>query len=255
MRVKFVSSVFIKLLKEGILSNEDSILSICGGVQERDLFLDLGFKNVTISNYDNRIAEDSLQPFNWSHQNAEKLTFCDGEFDFVFVSDGLHHLYSPHKAITEMYRVSSKGIIVIESKDNVMIRLACFFRLSQQYEISSVISNNFIAGGVNNSNIPNYVYRWTEREFMKTINSYNPIGKHRYYFYHDINLPRANSNRYIVRLLYVSFGVILKPVFQILKKYGNTLCMIAIKPKLPDELYPWLRYINNKICFNREYIK
>lgn len=46
--------------------------------------------------------------------DAERLPFADGTFDYAFVHDGLHHLVDPEGAITEMARVSRRGIIVVE---------------------------------------------------------------------------------------------------------------------------------------------
>tara|TARA_B110000438_G_C15780364_1_gene636031 strand:+ start:826 stop:1002 length:177 start_codon:yes stop_codon:yes gene_type:complete len=46
------------------------------------------------------------------------------------------------------------------------------------YELRAVFDNECLHGGVNNSEIPNFVYRWTENEVEKTINTFMPIGMH-----------------------------------------------------------------------------
>ena len=58
-----------------------------------------------------------------------------------------------------MYRVSSKGIIVIEGNDSLLIKIANYFGMSQEYELSAVISGDYShdLGGVDNTNIPNYL--------------------------------------------------------------------------------------------------
>jgi hypothetical protein len=47
--------------------------------------------------------------------------------------------------------------------------------LSEVYEYSAL--KNDSNGGVDNTNIPNFVYRWTEREVLKLMNSYKPLNK------------------------------------------------------------------------------
>jgi len=50
-------------------------------------------------------------------QDMENLTYDDNQFEYSLVKESLHHLQRPYKAIYEMYRVSSKGIIIIEPND------------------------------------------------------------------------------------------------------------------------------------------
>ena len=44
--------------------------------------------------------------------DAMSLTFDDGQFDLVCVFGALHHIPSPRKAVSEMLRVSKKGIFI-----------------------------------------------------------------------------------------------------------------------------------------------
>jgi SAM-dependent methyltransferase len=50
-------------------------------------------------------------------ENAERLSFEDNSFDFVFCKETLHHLPRPLIAIYEMLRVCKTGIIIIEPND------------------------------------------------------------------------------------------------------------------------------------------
>ena len=59
----------------------------------------MNFKAVTISNIDERMTDKDFAPFNWKFENVQSLSFDEASFDFVFVSDGLHHCYSPHAAL------------------------------------------------------------------------------------------------------------------------------------------------------------
>src|SRR6185437_10876246 len=50
-------------------------------------------------------------------ENAERLTFPDHAFDFVFCKESFHHFPRPMLALYEMLRVSTKGVILIEPND------------------------------------------------------------------------------------------------------------------------------------------
>lgn len=52
-------------------------------------------------------------------ENAESLSFEDGQFDFVLCKDSLHHFPRPTLALHEMLRVARKGVILIEPMDDL----------------------------------------------------------------------------------------------------------------------------------------
>ena len=105
--------LFYKIkLKKLIKEREAKILIIAGGQNDKKVLMDLGFKNVTISNLDTRMNENEYKPYKWSFQDAENLTFKDEEFDYAIIHQALHHCKSPHRALLEMYRVSKKGAFV-----------------------------------------------------------------------------------------------------------------------------------------------
>ena len=66
--------------------------------------------------------------------DAETLPFCDGAFEYGFVHDGLHHLSSPDRALAELARVATRGLLVSEPANanvtNFLIRL----NLVKRYE-------------------------------------------------------------------------------------------------------------------------
>jgi SAM-dependent methyltransferase len=51
-------------------------------------------------------------------ENAERLSFADGEFDFVFCKEAYHHFPRPPVALYEMLRVARVGVVMIEPCDN-----------------------------------------------------------------------------------------------------------------------------------------
>jgi len=55
---------------------------------------------------------------NYSVENAEKLSFADNQFDYVFCKESYHHFPRPYIALYEMLRVAKKGIFLIEPNDS-----------------------------------------------------------------------------------------------------------------------------------------
>jgi len=249
MRNNTVKKSLENLLSKKIITRKSNILIIAGSDEDKNLLLSLGFNNITISNLDKRMDESSYAPYNYSHENAMNLSYNDCVFDFVFVSDGLHHCSSPHLALVEMYRVAKYGVIVVESRDNYLIRLAIRLNIVSEYEIDSVIENDFEFGGVDNSSIPNYIYRWVESEFEKTIKTYDPIGKQKFYYYYDLNLPEKLKHNKLIKIIQPII-VLLSRIF---KKQCNSFTMVVVKPKVPKELFPWLIVKNGVIQFNKEF--
>ena len=111
--------------------------------------------------------------------DINKIEELNESYDYVVAHACIHHCSRPHNGILEMYRVSKKGILVIESKDSFIMKVMTKLRLAEEYEISAINNPDSFGdqGGVDNSNIPNFVYRWTENEVKKLINSYDPKYK------------------------------------------------------------------------------
>ena len=221
-----------KLISQGVLQ-DTSILCVCAGEAEKKLFEELNIKNVTLTN----INEDMES----NKQDAMNLTYKNDSFDYVFVSNGLHHCSSPHRALLEMYRVARKTIIVFESKDSFLMRLAVKLNLTVEYECVDEISKKGY-GGRNNTCIPNYIYRWTKREFEKTIRSYYPIGKNKFKYYHELDIPEnLQKNKPLTWLI--------KLLLALLPGSKNVFCAIATKPNSQEDIFPWIR--NNFINYQR----
>jgi ubiquinone/menaquinone biosynthesis C-methylase UbiE len=66
--------------------------------------------------------------------DAEHLPFDDGSFDYGFVHDGLHHLSNPDRALKELARVSTRGVIVTEPARARLTNLLIRVNLAEQYE-------------------------------------------------------------------------------------------------------------------------
>ena len=148
----FYSETLRRLLNDGWIGLNSSVLVVCGGGYDRDVFHGLGFRRVTISNLDSRLDSrrdgSEFAPYPWSLQDVERLRFEDGAFDFVVVHQGLHHCHSPHRGLLEMYRVARRGMLAFEPRDTRLVRLGVRLGFGQEYEIAAVAGNGLRAGGV-----------------------------------------------------------------------------------------------------------
>ena len=240
MRTAFVTEVFSDLLGKGRLNLTDELLVVAGGRAERDLFERLGFEQATITNLDSVEASEQLAPYRWAHEDAQSLSYSDRSFPWVVVVDGLHHCRSPHRALTEMYRTCSVGVIAIEARDSWLMRLAVRLGFSSSYELEAVRAQGGTSGGLDNGPIPNHIYRWTEREFQKTIRSCDPTGDHGFYFFYGLNLPyeTADLRGWNKRKMFLKPAeTILRLVTRLLPKQRNSMAMIGTRP---ESSHPWI---------------
>ena len=247
-----------RLIRTGVLRRDMKILVACGGDYDKDVLLQCGFTHVTISNLDSRMHGESFAPYAWEFQDAEQLTFADNQFDLAVAHSGLHHCRSPHRALLEMYRVAREGVIVFEPADNWVTRVGVRLGLGQQYEVAAVADNGCRFGGQKNTAIPNYVYRWTEREVEKTIYSYAPFGRHRFLYFYRLRVPWHRSKMLIHRLLDLVFLVVTplaQCVSRIFPRLSNNFAFVVLKPKLPDELHPWLAPTGAGVAPNVEWFR
>jgi len=251
--MNFYQKTLNKIIENNIVSKNDTILIVAGGENDKDTFYNCGFKNVTISNLDYHAGVSNYEPYIWKKEDAENLSFKDNEFDWVFVHAGLHHCASPHRGLCEMLRVSKKGVGVFESRDSFLNSISNKLNLTPSYELEPCVLSGGKYGGVRNSHIPNFVYKWTENEVKKTVNSFIPQFKNQFYFYYGLLIPtqRLSMSKNILKR---GLGLISKFLIPILffffKNQGNLFSFIVLKT---NELQPWLKKENNDIIFNLDY--
>jgi SAM-dependent methyltransferase len=240
----FYSETLRRLLDDGWLGLDSSVLVVCGGRYDRDVFRGLGFRRVTISNLDSRLDSrmdgSEFAPYPWSLQDVESLGFEDGAFDFVVVHQGLHHCHSPHRGLLEMYRVARRGVLAFEPRDTRLVRLGVRLGFGQEYEIAAVAGNGLRAGGVGNSATPNFIYRWTEREIEKTIRTFSPAGRAGFRYFSALRVPQERMQSMKNRLVAGSLGALL-PVVRLFAKVfpGQSNCFAFAITKV-RELHPWM---------------
>ena len=105
----------------------------------------------------------------YSQQNAEKLNFSDESFDYVLIKEALHHLPRPWVAVYEAFRVSRKGVILIEPSDEPIlgIRKTCFNYLKNMIKrIRNIEVNNQLYGF---EPVGNFVFRINKQEIEKFL--------------------------------------------------------------------------------------
>jgi ubiquinone/menaquinone biosynthesis C-methylase UbiE len=211
---------------------------VCGGKTEKEiLFNELGFVDVTITNIQLTATEKDMAPLNYEYQDAQNLTYTDSSFDYVIVRDGLHHCQQPHKALLEMWRVAKKGVIVFEARDSIMMKLLAKVRLTDEYEFEAVKPDSEVMG-VDGSSVPNYVYRWTEREIEKTIRSYAPQLQHEFYYNYGLLIPEkiysSKKNKLILPLI--------RFFFILFRKQRNLFSVLITKDS--SKVQPWINKSN-----------
>ncbi len=253
MHTAFVTSVFERLMADDVVSAEQSFVAVAGGPNEAALFRSLGIADATITNLDTSQGEAGADPYPWSRQAAQDLDFADASFDWGLVVDGLHHCPSPHAGLLELYRVARRGVIAVEARDSRLMRLAERTGLTGRYEVEAVVAHDGLAGGVDNTPVPNHVYRWTEAEFEKTIRSFDPTGEPRFRYAYALHLPWQSAEMHAGRRRRLVLRVaqpVLKAVTTVAKKQCNSMAMIVEKPK---RLHPWLRTDGDAVGFDPAY--
>jgi SAM-dependent methyltransferase len=254
----FYLDVLRALLKEGVLDVTMRILVACGGATDRDVFMNAGFTDVVISNLDTRMHGDEFSPFAWSFQDVERLSFEDNAFDFAVVHSGLHHCYSPHRGLLELYRVASKGVLLFEPYDSLFTRIGARLNFGQEYELAAVVSNGFQFGGVNNTAIPNYIYRLSESEIEKVVSCFAPYGKHRFQFIRKLRIPWYQLRNRKNKLYFIAVAVafpLLALLCRLIPGLSNNFAAVILKPQLPADIHPWLTWEDARVKVNSDWLK
>ena len=253
----FYDEVVGELLRTGVAHTGMRVLVVCGGVTDSRALRRCGFTDVTISGVGT--APSGLDPgFTWSRQDAERLTFDDGSFDLCIVHSGLHHCHSPHRALLEMYRVARHAVLLFEPYDNLLTRIGVRLGVGQEYEHASVHCNHGHHGGVGNTEVPNFVYRFTEQEIVKAVHCFAPYARHDIRFFHRMRIPWTQLRRRRNRAFYYAVRAArpaLKAVETLLPRQSNNFAALIRKPRLPSELHPWLRQDEAGIRVDQSWVR
>ena len=248
---------YLDTVKE-LIPRDDSTILICGGgILDKQIFQKLKINNVTVTNVDERTSSTEFLPYNWDYQDAQKLNYKDNSFDYVIMHDAIHHCSKPHSAIIELFRVAKKGVLAFESRDSFVMRILERLKLTQTYEHAAVFYSGCKYGGVDNTEIPNYIFRWTEREIEKTINTFSPCYNHKFVYRYSSAFPATPALEKGANLKMLFLKIIL-PFFKILKfffkKQQNLFAFYIEKSSNKSNLKPWLNVdVKDNISFNRQW--
>lgn len=247
-----------RLLDMGCLERTTKILVVCGADYDRSAFRECGFENVTISNLAEQEPSAESDDYGWSHQDAEELSYSDEAFEFCVAHSGLHHCRMPHRALAEMYRVARRGVLVFEPLDSLTARICTRLGLGQDYEVAAVAEADCRGGGVRNTPIPNYVYRWKPREIEKTINTLAPIGKHTFLYFYAMRLNWQRAERMRSKALAWTFRALapLAAFFGwVFPSECNNFAFVVLKPSVPEDLHPWLDWSDGQAALKKGWIE
>lgn len=251
---------------------EGDVLIAGGSFEDARVLHASGFRRMTLSNLQDVTAHELPQidgaELKAVNADAEEMAIADDSYDMVLAHEVLHHCRSPHKALLEMLRVSRKHVIIMEPNDSLLMQAFVKLRFSFPYELPAVIANGFEAGGVRNSCVPNYIYRWNSRDMRQTAAAYMPESDFDAWTrrYWDFNVDKEElARRSETRI--GSFTKLMGPDlflaslrgFQTVVNHlpwlggqGNKFFGCITKH---DALKPWLVHDGDKIAFNREYAK
>ena len=269
-------SRFERALREYVelagIDEMDNILIVGGSYRDANVAYRAGFRRITLSNIE-PMADAEKSSFKEAeltvlYADLENLSFPDSSFNVVLAHEVLHHCRSPHRALLEMLRVSRRHVILMEPNDSLTMRALIRMRFSFPYELPAVTSNNYEKGGVQNSSIPNYIYRWDRRNIYQATAAYLPESEFTLHVrqYWDFNVDKLElARRSETRIGGVTkiFGpdVFLAGlhIFQFvmnslpsLSRQGNKFFACINKQ---DKLKPWIAHSGGKLDFNRNYRK
>ena len=121
---------------------------------------------------------DTFLPLSKSHgildkysvENAEKLSFADDSFDYVFCKEAYHHFPRPYMAVYEMIRVAREAIILVEPHDPIAkmpLLLAMRNLLDRR---NTAMLQKYWKNRYSFEEVGNYVFKLSEREMDKLAN-------------------------------------------------------------------------------------
>jgi SAM-dependent methyltransferase len=257
-------------LNSRTIASSTSVFVVGASPSEVALLKEAGLNNLTISNIQDPGADHSASRERNSIRmlvsDAETLSVADNSFDLVIAHEVLHHCASPHRALCEMLRISRRHVVILEPNDSLAMKGLAALRLTFPYELASVIANGHVSGGVRNSAIPNFIYRWNPHEILKTASASAPertfcIYPFPYWDFNACpdNLSLRRSTRIPALAHFAGPERLLSALrlsqralnlFSPIRGQGNKLFCCIEKS---SELKPWLKRGEDRIVFDRNF--
>ena len=252
-----MKTLYSNILKRAIYLNlidkKTSILVVGGGPNDSKTLRKFDFENVIISNLAPHANITDYHPYKWEKANLNALPYDSNYFDFVIVSASLHHLYSPHRGLGEMLRVSKNSIMVIESCDNFLSKISRKLGLVPEYEIDAILKDG--TGGVENSHIPNFIYRWNKAEIIKTVNTFLPHTQNKFHFFHHYEIPIARLKRSKSLFIKMALPLVFMSKFILKFFFPSQANEFGILIEKGQKLHPWLSGTPHNPSLNKTYLR
>lgn len=160
----------IDFILQNYLKNNSRLLEVGCGAAESSLRIQSTLDSLKIttsfeaSEYDNRYVEkiNSLDfPFKVIQESVYELTRKENEFDMVFLLEVLEHLEMPDEAIKELFRISSKYVVISVPNEPIW-RMANMARLQYLKDFG---------------NTPGHINHFNHSKLNKLVKSYGKIVK------------------------------------------------------------------------------
>lgn len=251
--IDFYVSTVQALLDRGVFAKTASTLVLAAGPNDLEAVKLLGLEHVTFSNVDVRAEPGMFAPYRFERHDAQRVDLANECYDQVIIANALHHCRSPHLALMEMHRVARHAVLAFENRDSLTMRLAKRFGFSLDYEFDAVYGNDMTYGGVDNTDVPNFVYRWKEEEVRKTVASFAPEVPPRLHFFYGLRAPAERLQRIRPRLLaaVANAGIAgLRLAIRVVPSQANLFAFCIEKN---DEHWPWLIRQGDTYAFNKEW--
>jgi SAM-dependent methyltransferase len=265
-------SQFLRVLEKCIactaIDVNDRVL-VVGGTQEDAWTLRrCGFSRITLSNIHGALNgpndPDALPVI---AVDAEDIRLPDDSYEVIFFHEVIHHCRSPHRALCEMLRVARRQVLMMEPNDSFLMRLICRLRFSFPFEIFAVVNNDFVRGGVRNSAVPNFIFRWNAHEVRQLVSAFLPEYKLNTYAdpYWDFNVNEKNlADRKQTKIGLITGVIGAGNFLRILHGIQRTLNKIPFLRRQGNkffccvqknsELQPWLKLDSDgTVIFDRSY--
>jgi SAM-dependent methyltransferase len=265
---------FLRVLASAVeaarMSLDQRVLIVGGSAQDEHILRQVGFKHIVNSNLPTDMERMAAGESDLETQHlaldAEQLELPSDSFDLVFASEVLHHCSSPHRALCEMLRVSRRYVLFMDPNDSLAMAALVRMRFSFPYELPAVIDHDYRSGGLRDSQIPNFLYRWNRHEVFKTVSSYIPeriFSVHAYPYWdfsvtkEDLDLRTATRIGSITSVMGAGNFIALLRFAQSflngippLRSQGNKFfCCIEKSPGLK----PWMARDGEEIVFNHTF--
>ena len=251
---------------------DQSVLIVGGSAADEQLLRQVGFKDILNSNLptdmDRLNGEEwraAPKPSIWRWMPSRwicrpiPMILCS---PLKFCITAARHT----RRLCEMLRVSRRYVVFMEPNDSAAMNALVKMNFSFPYELPAVIAHDYQSGGLRDSNIPNFIYRWNRHEVVKTVSSCIPermfyVRAHPYWDFsvtkEELDRRKATRIGTITSLIGARNFIALLRVAQLtmnllppLRGQGNKFFCCIDKGV---ELKPWMAREGKDIVYNRQF--